>query len=104
MPDRYARHYSDLARLLEDPNTPALMGDKALCARVADWKSRVFARSWARYDLARHGSFRLVPPTHRQAALAQDYAVMRAMFLREPPTFANVMQQLAAAEHTINAL
>ena len=103
-PDRYARHYADLARLLEQPTAPALMADKALCARVADWKSRVFARGWARYDLARHGSFRLVPPAHRHTALAQDYAIMRPMFLREPPSFANVMQQLAAAEQTINAM
>ncbi|OGT83643.1 MAG: hypothetical protein A3H91_10095 [Gammaproteobacteria bacterium RIFCSPLOWO2_02_FULL_61_13] len=103
-PDRYARHYSDLARLLGDPTAPVLMADKALCTRVADWKSQLFARSWARYDLARHGSFRLVPPAHRLVALAQDYAVMRPMFLREPPSIADVMQQLAAAETTINAL
>jgi hypothetical protein len=104
MPDRYARHYADLARLLEHPTALAIMTDKALCARVADWKSRVFARGWARYELAQHGSFRLVPPAHRQPALAQDYAVMRPMFLREPPSFANLMQQLTAAEQTINAL
>ncbi len=103
-PDRYARHFADVARLLEHPTSSALTADKALCARVADWKSLVFARGWARYDLARHGSFRLVPPARRQAALAQDYAVMRPMFLREPPSFASLMQQLAAAEQTINAL
>jgi hypothetical protein len=102
-PARYARHYSDLARLLEHPSAAVFMADKALCARVAGWKSRVFARGWARYDLARHGEFRLVPPAHRQAALAADYAVMRPMFLREPPPFAQVMQRLAAAEQTINS-
>ncbi len=103
-PDRYARHFADVARMLEHPTSAALMADKALCARVADWKSLVFARGWARYDLARHGSFRLVPPAHRQAALARDYVVMRPMFLREPPSFASLMQQLAVAEQTINAL
>ncbi|MBI1990985.1 MAG: nucleotidyl transferase AbiEii/AbiGii toxin family protein [Betaproteobacteria bacterium] len=103
-PDRYARHYADLARLLDHPNAAAFMEDKALAARVVDWKSRVFARGWARYDLARHGSFKLQPPIHRQAALAQDYATMRPMFLTEPPPFAQVMQRLAAAEQTINAL
>ena len=80
------------------------MADKPLCVRVADWKSRVFAKASARYDLARHGTFRLVPPAHRQAALAQDYAVMRPMFLREPPPFAQVMQELVAAERIINAV
>jgi hypothetical protein len=46
-----------------------------------DWKNRVFARGWARYDLACHGSFRLVPPVDRQADLARDYAAMRPMFM-----------------------
>ncbi len=80
------------------------MGDVALCARVVEWKSRVFARTWARYDLARHGNFRLVPPEHRRAALAEDYAAMRPMFLQEPPSFDRVMAQLAAAEQSINAV
>jgi hypothetical protein len=104
LPDRYARHYADLASLTEHAAAADFMGDKALCARVADWKARVFARGWARYDLARHGSFRLVPPVHRQAALASDYAVMRPMFLREPPPFETVLQRLAHAEQMINAL
>jgi len=104
MPDRYARHYADLVRLLQHAEAAAFMADKSLCARVADWKSRVFGRAWARYDLAKHGSFRLVPPAHRHAALAQDYAVMRPMFLREPPPFERLMAQLATAERTLNAL
>ena len=104
IPDRYARHYADTARLLEHPAAAAFLADKALCIRIADWKSRVFARASARYDLARHGTFRLVPPAHRWEALAGDYAVMKPMFLREPPAFDQVMQQLAAAEQTINLM
>jgi hypothetical protein len=102
-PARYARHYADLARLLEHSEASSFMADKALRARVVDWKSRVFARAWARYDLARHGDIRLVPPVHRRAALAEDYAVMRPMFLREPPSFELVMTQLATAEEAINS-
>jgi hypothetical protein len=103
-PSRYARHYADLACLLEHSEAAAFIADKVLCERVVNWKSRVFARSWARYDLARHGEFRLVPPLHRQAALADDYAVMRPMFLREPSSFGQMMEQLAVAERTINSL
>jgi len=103
-PDRYARHYADVARLLEHPTAAAFLADKELCIHIADWKSRVFARGWARYDLARHGSFRLAPPAYRWKALAGDYAVMQPMFLREPRPFAEVMQQLAAAEQAINSM
>lgn len=69
---------------------------------MVNWKSRVFARGWARYDLARAGSFRLTPADQRQAALAQDYARMRPMFLSEPPAFADLLDQLVQAEQIIN--
>ncbi len=101
-PSRYARHYFDMAKLLMHPKAAQFLADKAQCARVVDWKSRVFARSWARYDLAIPGSFRLLPPKTRQADLAQDYATMRPMFMTEPPAFADLMQTLAQAEQDIN--
>lgn len=102
-PIRYARHYFDMARLLAHPAAAQYLTDKAQCQRVADWKSRVFARGWARYDLAAHGTFRLVPAAPRQADLAQDYATMRPMFMSEPPPFADLMHRLADAEQALNA-
>jgi len=79
-----------------------MLADHALCARVVVWKSRVFARQWARYDLAQPGSFRLVPPSSRNAELARDYAEMRPMFLAVPPSFDAVLEQLVAAEQALN--
>ncbi len=104
IPDRYARHYSDVARILSHRAAATFLADKALCARVADWKNRVFPRRWARYELARHGSFRLVPPLARQATLTADYAVMRPMFLSDPPPFSAVLAVLSEAEGKINAM
>lgn len=101
-PDRYARHYFDMVKLLRHPQAGAFLADTTQCARVVNWKSRVFARGWARYDLAQPGSFRLLPAEARQAALAQDYATMRPMFMSEPPPFAALMQTLAATENTLN--
>ena len=101
-PDRYARHHFDMVKLLAHSRAPTFLADQAQCDRVVNWKSRVFARGWARYELARHGSFRLVPPETRRAALAQDYATMRPMFMSAPPPFAELMAQLASAEKTIN--
>ena len=102
-PTRYARHYFDMAKLLGHPNAAQYLADMAQCQRVVDWKSRVFARGWARYDLAAHGTFRLVPADQRQADLAQDYATMRPMFMTEPPPFAELMQRLEKAEAALNA-
>ena len=103
MPDRYARHYADFVRLLDHPEASGYLSDRVLAQRVVEWKSRFFARGWAHYELARHGSFRLTPPAGRQAALAKDYAVMRPMFLSEPPPFEQLMARLDSAEKRINA-
>lgn len=103
MPDRYARHYSDMARLLEREDAARNLADAALCAHVVDWKGRVFPRVWARYDLARAGSFRLVPAESRRGALAQDYAAMQQMFISTPPAFEQVLERLAEAEARVNA-
>lgn len=102
-PDRYARHYADMERLLRHPDANATLADHALCARVVEWKSRVFARQWARYDLARPATFRLLQTDERRAALSRDYAQMRAMFIAEPPEFEVVMATLAEAERALNA-
>jgi hypothetical protein len=101
-PDRYARHYSDMTRLLAHPKARSMLAEHALCARVVEWKSRMFARQWARYDLAKPGTFRLLPPTARVAALARDYAQMRAMFLTAPAEFDEVLGVLDAAERALN--
>jgi hypothetical protein len=103
-PDRYARHYFDMVRLLAHADAPQFLADKTQCERVVGWKSRVFARGWARYDLAGHGTFRLVPPVARQADLARDYATMRPMFMTEPPSFDVLLRELGNAENTINNL
>ena len=63
----------------------------------------MFARQWARYDLARPGTFRLLPAEGRLAALARDYAQMRAMFIASPPEFDVVMDRLARAEAALNS-
>ena len=101
-PDRYARHYFDMVKLLAHAEAPQFLADRALCQRVVDWKRRYFPRAWANYDLARHGSFKLVPPPERQAALEKDYTTMQPMFMSTPPPFAALMAQLSDAEAVLN--
>ena len=71
--------------------------------RVADWKRRFFAASWAHYELAKPGTFRLAPPDFRLPELEADYRAMRPMFLAEPPALANVIETLRVLERRINS-
>lgn len=102
MPERYSRHYADLAALGRSVHSNRAVAEAALRQRVVDWKAKFFARSWARYDLAKPGTFRLLPPDTRMAELERDYREMRQMFLDEPVEFSTIMATLKSLENQIN--
>jgi len=104
IPARYSRHYYDLYRLANSPIKSSALSNLALLADVVAFKERFYYSSWARYDLARPGSFRLLPPPSQTSALARDYRAMRDMFYRDPPEFAAILEGLAALESEINDL
>jgi len=86
----------------QQPSVQAALARLDLLADVALHKSRYFASSWASYDTATPGTLKLVPPPHRWAAVGEDYAQMRPMFMKEPPPFGDLMQQLTQAEQVLN--
>ncbi|MBC7733043.1 MAG: nucleotidyl transferase AbiEii/AbiGii toxin family protein [Bacteriovorax sp.] len=100
--DRFARHYADFAALWAHAGREDALRRLDLLQDVVQHKGRFFASAWANYASARPGSFRLVPPAHRRAVLAQDYAKMEPMFMTPPPAFDHVLGQLAEAERALN--
>lgn len=100
--DRFSRHYSDMAALARHGLADRALAAAELRQRVVDWKSRFFAASWARYDLAKPGTFRLVPPDYRLAELEKDYRAMRDMFLAAPPSFESILKTVRDLESRIN--
>jgi hypothetical protein len=100
--DRFSRHYSDMAALARHPIAERALTRDDLRQRVANWKSRFFPSTRARYDLAKPGTFRLAPPEFRLAELKKDYQAMKDMFLVTPPTFDSVIHALSDLEREIN--
>ncbi len=101
-PDRFSRHYADTAALAQHPGASTAIDDHALRERVVTWKGQFFGSGWARYDLAKPGAFRLVPPDERIPQLRRDYEEMREMYLTEPAAFDDVLNVLAELEKRIN--
>jgi hypothetical protein len=101
-PDRFSRHYADTAALARHPTASRAIEQHDLRNRVVAWKGRFFGSSWANYDLAKPGTFRLVPPTARLPALRRDYQAMREMYLSEPAPFEEIIAILADLERRIN--
>ncbi len=60
-PDRFSRHYADTAALARHPAGATAITQHDLRERVVAWKRQFFGSAWANYDLAKPGTFRLVP-------------------------------------------
>ena len=101
-PDRFSRHYADTAALAKHPTASKAIDQHDLRNRVVEWKSQFFGSSWANYDKAKPGTFRLVPPAERQAALRRDYQTMKDMYLSEPASFDDILATLTDLENRIN--
>jgi hypothetical protein len=102
MPDRYSRHYYDTAMMAEGQILAEALADKELLAQVVRHKETFYPSGWARYDLARPGSFHLVPQKERMASLDRDYRNMAVMIFGEPPPLAWITKSLEKLEDEIN--
>jgi len=101
-PDRFSRHYADMSALAKHPSASQAIDRPDLRDRVVRWKSLFFGSTWANYDLAKPGTFRLIPNPERLPALRRDYQAMRDLYLSEPISFDNILADLAELEWKIN--
>jgi len=102
-PARYSRHYYDLSMMAEeqDVRRSALHAPDLLESVVA-FKMKFYPRGWAKYDLAKVGTLRLLPPEWNMDALRDDYAAMREMVFGRYPDFDNVTATLKNLQAEIN--
>lgn len=103
-PPRYSRHYYDLAKMSTSPVKEAALTDLDLLASVVEFKERFYPRGWAKYNLAKPGTLRLVPTGHVLAAVTTDYSAMRTMIFGDYPAIEVIMAQLQELEDEINGL
>lgn len=102
---RVSRHYYDLALLSETEYAERALKQLDMLERVVEHKKVYFASAWARYDLAKPGSLRLVPAPQRMGDLAADYAKMAPMiFDVPPPPFNYLMERIIELERLANSM
>lgn len=104
MPDRYSRHYYDLYCIAHSESKEDAFSQLDLLGRVVEFKMKFYPRKWARYEDAKPGTLKLVPPTYRMEALRQDYASMQNMMFGETPAFDELMEYIKELETEINSL
>lgn len=104
MPSGYSRHYYDLHQLSQSPVASRALSDLNLLDDVVTFKQRFYRSTWARYELAKPGTFRLLPTAHGDKQLADDYRQMSPMFFASPPKWELVIESLRTLESTINQI
>lgn len=100
---RNSRHVSDLAAMAASVVAANAIADEPLLRRVCDCKQSRFRTSNVDYAAIRRGTIEITPRGRLETALSTDYAAMRSMFFDEPPTWADVLQQIAELETRIRA-
>lgn len=105
LPLRYSRHYYDLAMMAADPSVKtAAFENLDLLHTVTDFKAKFYPASWAKYEQAKPGAFKLMPADSNHSVLAHDYEQMKVMLFGEVPPFDELLESLQALAADINAL
>ena len=80
------------------------LADNDLLTKVVDFKNKFYRCPWARYDLAKRGTMRLMPPEYNLDKLRDDYEHMQNMLFGDKPSFEEIMEGLAKLEADINMI
>lgn len=100
---RNSRHVSDLAAMASSEVAANAIADEPLLRRVCDCKQSRSRTSNVDDAAFRRGTIEITARGRLETALSTDYAAMRSMFSDEPPTWADVLQQIAELETRIRA-
>lgn len=103
LPAHYSRHYYDVYRLSRLPVGIEALANTNLLHDVVRFKMRFYRCPWARYEDAKLGTLRLLPPKHHVDELRRDYRAMQGMLFGAVPTFDEIMTGIAALEKSINS-
>lgn len=99
---RYSRHYYDLYCMSKTYICKNALGQPELLTKVAEFKDRFYHQKWARYDLAKMGTIRLIPSEKNMSVLRSDYAEMKPMIYGRYPSFDEIIDTLSELEERIN--
>lgn len=103
-PLRYSRHYYDLAKMSSSEVKDTALADINLLESVVEFKQRFYRCAWAKYNLAKPGTLKLVPSGHVLKSLIADYRAMRHMIYGEYPDFNDILSNLQKLEDDINSI
>ena len=103
-PSRYSRHYYDIERLASSKVKTKAFSNLDILRKVVDFKSKFYPSNVARYNLAKPGTIKLIPPEDSMKLLERDYTGMQNMIFGSKPSFVTLMEKIKILEEEINNL
>ena len=79
------------------------LADIELLNKVVQFKEKFYRCLWARYDKAKVGTLRLMPPERNLQALKDDYEHMQNMIFGDKPEFGVILKGIEQLEKEINS-
>lgn len=104
VPARYSRHYYDVFKLGHTDIKEKAFADLDLLKGVVNFKIRFYPRGWAKYEEAKPGTMKLLPPEHSMPILKDDYKKMQNMIYGDAPDWDTILAYLTDLENEINNL
>ena len=103
-PPRYSRHYYDLYCMMNSPVKDAAFGDIELLKKVVRFKEKFYRCPWAKYENAKVGTMKLIPPERNMQVLKDDYNHMQNMIFGKKYDFDTILNGIEKLEKEINSL
>ncbi len=104
LPSRYSRHYYDVYKISLTQYKDKAINDLELLKQVRDFKIKFYPMGWAKYDLAKPGSFTLIPNDERLIELKKDFTNMQEMLNGDTIDFDTIISSLKELEKEMNNL
>ena len=101
---RYSRHYYDVYCMYNSRVKNRAFSNLNLLEKVVGFKDKFYHCAWAKYEDAKVGTMKLMPPQHNLKALEDDYKHMQNMIFGNKPSFDEIMTTIQKLEKEINEL
>ena len=75
-----------------------------LLQKVVEFKDKFYHCSWAKYENAKPGMIKLLPPVYNIKAFKDDYEKMKNMIYGDKPDFDSILHVIAKLEKEINKI
>jgi len=99
----YSRHFYDFYQLLNSKFKEEALDKLELLDEVANHKKVFFRRGWAKFDLAKKGTLKLIPKQRILNELKKDYSEMEVMFFNTFPSWDDILKTITEFERSFNS-